>query len=383
MTERLYYQNSHMRDFSAKVISCEPRGGEYAVILSRTAFFPEGGGQAADTGNIAGAQVIDVREEGDEIVHVTASPVDVGTRVRCAIAWDTRFHRMQNHSGEHIVSGIVHKLYGYDNVGFHMGADSVTLDFNGELNDGDLKKVESIANMTVWRNLPVTASYPSAEELSIMEYRSKKELSGSVRIVSIEGVDHCACCAPHVSHTGEIGIIKLLSAERHRGGMRLVMVCGADALLDYNLRCENIAAISELLSAKQLETAAAVRRIFAEAEREKRRADATELELARRRAAALLPTDGNICLFEGELSEPALRELVNLGMKKSRLCAAFSGVDGAWRYIIGSDTLKLRAVSREINAAIDGRGGGSDAMLQGTAKAERATIEEYFRNARL
>ena len=378
MTERLYYSDSHMREFSARVVSCEPRDGQWAVILNRTAFFPGGGGQAPDGGVLGGVRVLDAREEQDEVVHLTDGPAETGARVRCAIDWDARFRRMQNHTGEHIVSGTVHRLFGWDNVGFHMGPACVTIDFSGELSPEDVHTAESVANLAVCRDLPVRAYFPAPEELADMEYRSKKPIDGAVRIVAIEGVDRCACCAPHVSRTGEVGIIRLLTAERHRGGTRLTLVCGFDALQDYRARCRAVSDISEQLSAPPLETAAAVRRVLAELETEKRRGDAARMELARLKAAALPETEGALCLFEPDMDIPPLRELVNAGMKKSRLCAAFCGAEGDWRYIVGSEREDLRALAKTLNAAVCGRGGGSAAMIEGTARASRREIERYF-----
>lgn len=378
MTEKLYDKDSHLREFSAHVVSCTREGERYAVVLSRTAFFPEGGGQAADTGTIGDARVLDTQLRYDEVVHFTASPVATGSRVRCSLDWDRRYRRMQEHSGEHIISGTVHRLHGYDNVGFHMGESGVTIDFNGELSDAELAQVETIANMTVYRDLPVRVGYSSEEELRSIAYRSKKELSGPVRLVYIEGVDCCACCAPHVSATGEIGVIKILSAERHRGGMRLTAVCGADALEDYRARLDCTREISNLLSVPQLETPAAVRRLLSELEAQKRRTVEAQREVLRCRAAALRATEGALCLFEEELDAVSQRELVNAGMERSRLTAVFVGADGSWRYIIGSKQMDLRAAAKELNAAISGRGGGSPTMIEGSSKATRADIEAYF-----
>lgn len=379
MTERLYYMDSHMSDFSAHVVSCAQRGSRFDVILNRTAFFPEGGGQAADTGKIGGAHVLDVRERDGDIVHIADAAVETGSRVRCSLDWDRRFRRMQEHSGEHIISGTAHRLFGCENVGFHMGeSGGVTIDFSCELTDAQLETLETVANMTVYRDLPVKAYFPSADELAGLEYRSKKELGGDVRIVSIEGVDCCACCAPHVVHTGEIGVIKLLSAERHRGGMRVTAVSGMDALEDYRARFSNVREISEALSAPQLETAAAVRRVLSSLEEQKRRAVDAQRETLKYRISALEPAEGNICLFESDMDAVSQRELVNAGMEKSRLCGVFAGSDGDWKYIIGSLYTDLRAAAKEINDAIAGRGGGSTTMIQGTSNACKADIKAYF-----
>ncbi|HBD86978.1 MAG TPA: alanyl-tRNA editing protein [Clostridiales bacterium] len=381
MTERLYDVNSHMRDFTAKVLSCAGMNGKYELVLDKTAFFPGGGGQAPDSGKIGGARITDVFERGGDVVHIADAAVPEGQEVSCGIDWETRFRRMQNHSGEHIVSGIVHRLFGYDNVGFHMGDHTVTLDFSGELSPDDVQRIETLANLAVYQNLPVTTAFHTPDELSSLSYRSKLEFTGAVRLVTIPGVDCCACCAPHVEYTGEIGIIKILDAQRHRGGMRLTAACGLDALDDYNLRCENISAISEALSAKQLETAAAVRRVLAALEAANRRADHAWQRLLAYRIKMLQPSEGNLCIFEPEMDLVCLRELVNAGMKQAGgVCAAFTGEDGDYHYIIGSESVDLQARTGRINAAIKGRGGGSKSMIQGVSRAGKQQIETFFLN---
>ena len=235
-TIALYDSDSHLRAFDAQVLRCEPADGGWAVVLDRTAFFPEGGGQGADHGTLGGVPVRDVQISGGEIVHFTAQPLPVGATVRGELDWARRFRHMQNHSGEHIVSGILHRLYGVDNVGFHLGAADVTIDLNGELTRAQLDDAEVRANAAVTANLPVIAEYPDPARLAVMTYRSKLDLTENIRIVTVETCDVCACCAPHVSRTGEIGVIKLLDAMRHRGGIRIWMAAGSMALEDYRVK---------------------------------------------------------------------------------------------------------------------------------------------------
>ena len=283
-TEKLYYIDSHLFDFEATVLDCRETEKGWAVILDRTAFFPEGGGQQADTGFIGAAPVTDVQERGGEILHSCGQALPVGAHLPCRIDREQRLVRMQNHSGEHIVSGLAHKLYGCENVGFHMGEDCMTIDFDRELSWQQLMEVETLANKAVRDNLPVLCSFPEGEALEKLEYRSKLELTENVRIVEIPGIDRCACCAPHVERTGEIGLIKIMEAERHRGGVRLSLCCGMLALKDYRVKQENIAAISQTLSAKRHETAGAVSRLMAEQQRGKERIAALSMELARLKA---------------------------------------------------------------------------------------------------
>lgn len=382
MTEKLYYTDSHIHEFSARVLSCEKAKKGFAVVLDKTAFFPEGGGQPADTGLIGPAAVRDVQEQNGEILHYTDQALTPGQEYACALDWETRLCRMQNHSGEHIISGITHKLYGFDNVGFHMGAECMTIDFSGELSWEQLTGIETLANQAVRDDIPVTASFPAPEELSHMEYRSKLELTHDVRIVEIPGVDRCACCAPHVKRTGEIGLIKLLSAERHRGGVRIELVCGMDALRECRLMQKNVTAISGLLSARRAKSAAAVERVLAEQARLKERVAELSMALAQLKAESIGYTEGNICVFDNVLDEVALRELVNLLVEKcGGMAGAFSGSDETgYLYIIGSKNINLRERSREINAAINGKGGGTPEMIRGRAATTAEKIQKMMKN---
>ena len=380
MTDKLYYTDSHIHEFSARVLSCEKAKKGFAVVLDKTAFFPEGGGQPADTGLIGPAAVRDVQEQNGEILHYTDQALTPGGEYACALDWEQRLCRMQNHSGEHIVSGITHKLYGFDNVGFHMGAECMTIDFSGELSWEQLTEIETLANQAVRDDLPVKTCFPGPEALSQMEYRSKLELTRDVRIVEIPGTDRCACCAPHVKRTGEIGLIKLLSAERHRGGVRIELVCGMDALRECRLMQENVTAVSGLLSAKRAKSAAAVERVLAEQARLKERVAELSMALAQLKAESIGYAEGNICVFDNVLDEVALRELVNLLMEKcGGMAGAFSGSDETgYMYIIGSKNIDLRSHSREINAAINGKGGGTAEMIRGRASTSAENIQKIM-----
>lgn len=383
MTEKLYYIDSHMKAFTATVLACEPVKDRFEVVLDRTAFFPEGGGQAGDSGFIGEAAVFDTHEKNGKVMHYVNQTIPVGSTLDCRIDWEKRFRRMQNHSGEHIVSGLVHKKYGYSNVGFHMGADFVTIDFDGFLTPEQLAEIEREANYAVAANYKVTATFPEPEVLKTLEYRSKLELTENVRIVEIENTDICACCAPHVSSTAEVGLVKILSSERRRrggDGVRITMLCGLDAYENYTRTHDNNAAISMLLSARREETAAAVERVLAEQERMKQRNAELSRALAHLRAETLEPTDGNFIIFDTVLDEPALRELVNEAVTKcGGLAAVFSGSDEAgYRYIIGSRKIDLRASAKEINSGINGRGGGSSEMIQGSCKESAENIQKFL-----
>ena len=379
MTEKLYYLDSHLFEFEATVLAAREEKRGWEIVLDRTAFFPEGGGQPADTGTIGRARVLDVHEREGEIRHLCDRELASGTYA-CTVDAEKRLRRMQNHSGEHVFSGLTHQKYGAENVGFHMAADCMTIDFDKELSFEQLSEIEYEANLAVRANIPVRTFYPSPEELKTLEYRSKKELAGAVRIVEIAGIDRCACCAPHVRATGEIGAIKLLTAERHRGGVRLSLICGMDALDDYRRKQDSAAAISALLSAKRDEIAPAVERLLESEAKLKERASILGMRCAALRAEAIAPTEGNICLFDEGLSEAAARELVNRLTEKTDGVAALFLADGAgqWRYIIGSRRVDLRSAAKAINAGVSGRGGGRPEMIQGSAAASEQEIASFF-----
>ena len=379
MTEKLYYLDSHLFEFEATVLAAREEKRGWEIVLDRTAFFPEGGGQPADTGTIGRARVLDVHEREGEIRHLCDRELAPGVYA-CAVDREKRLRRMQNHSGEHVFSGLTHQKYGAENVGFHMAADCMTIDFDKELSFEQLSEIEYEANLAVRANIPVRTFYPSPEELKTLEYRSKKELAGAVRIVEIAGIDRCACCAPHVNATGEIGAIKLLTAERHRGGVRLSLICGMDALDDYRRKQDSAAAISALLSAKRDEIAPAVERLLESEAKLKERASILGMRCAAMRAEAIAPTEGNICIFDEGLSEAAARELVNRLTEKTGGVAALFLADGAgaWRYIIGSRRVDLRSAAKAINAGVSGRGGGRPEMIQGSAAASEQEIASFF-----
>lgn len=380
MTEKLYDKDSHLYTFDAAVLRCEEAGERFAVVLDRTAFFPEGGGQYADTGTLADAHVLNVQETGCEIVHYTDRALPVGATVNGQLDAEKRFVRMQNHSGEHIVSGLVHRFYGLDNVGFHLGDGDMTVDYNGVLTRADLDRVETLANKVVAQNIEVIAEYPDAQTLESLSYRSKLELTENVRIVTIGDVDRCACCAPHVLRTGEIGEIKLLDFEHYKGGVRCHMLCGAWATADHRVKYENVRRISAALCIPQDETADAVDRLL-DALKYK---DYALSGLRRRLAVSAMDnalTAGRNCFFADEACDAdSLRYAVNLGMERVDLCAGFLPTSDGFRYCIGSSKTDLRANGKAINEAICGRGGGQPNMIQGTSAAAREKIEYFFQN---
>lgn len=395
MTEKLFYQDSHLSEFKAKVISCEsaPHGvlkgkkGEfYGVELDRTAFFPEGGGQYADTGMLDGVRVVDVQETDGRIFHVTESPLRPGTTVTGKIDWEERFMKMQQHSGEHIVSGLVHSRFGYDNVGFHLGSENCTMDFNGEITKEQLSEIELEANRAVWKDLEIQALYPSKEELSRIEYRSKIEIEGQVRIIVVPGYDVCACCAPHVVHTGEIGVIKLTNVQRYKGGARVTMLCGIRALKDYEVKQAQAGEISAMLCAKENEIAEAVLRVKEETAHLKSQLAEQEKKLIDLRAD-MIPKDGEpVCIFSEDIEGESMRKLMNRALEDGHgFCAVFHGNEKiGFRYVMGSrgtnerEPVDMRIFVKEFNAKFNGRGGGKPEMVQGTAHGNEQDMRMWI-----
>lgn len=379
MTEKLYDKDSHLKEFTGTVLSCKKTGEKYAVTLNRTAFFPEGGGQQSDRGYIGGAYISDVQIKNGEILHFADKPLSVGQAYDCKLDFDFRFRNMQNHSGEHIISGIVHRLYGFNNVGFHLGAE-MTMDFDGEFTRQQLDEIENLANKAVYENLPVKAYYPTDEELKQLDYRSKLDLKENVRIVEIKGVDVCACCAPHVKATGEIGIIKILDFEKYKGGVRLIVKCGADALRDYREKYKNVLEISNLLSAKQFEVSAAVVRLNEQLSAEKAAAAALKKRLIAEKAAGFEPDTDKTAVFENGLDIKELQLLADALCKKAGgIRGAFSGADGAFSFAICGGETALGNFFAKFKAAFNTRGGGRNGIRQGTVCADRAEIEGLFK----
>lgn len=380
-TEKLYDLDSHLYDFSATVLDCKHIDERYEIILDKTAFFPEGGGQSADTGKIADANITDVQIDDGVITHCSDFPVEIGSTVECHIDAPKRFRRMQNHSGEHIVSGIVHKLFGYDNVGFHLG-DDVTVDFNGELSDEQLAHVERLANEAIYKNVRFICEYPDPETLKSLNYRSKLELTDDVRIVTIEGYDVCACCAPHVNRSGEIGIIKILDHHRHRGGIRIHLLCGYDALEDYGTKYRNLYAVANALCSKQNETAQSFEKFADEHNELKAEIAALKKELTELKAASLNSTDDCVLIFESDLPMNDLRRLVLKGAENAKkLCAGFSGNDASgYSFAVASTKIDLRNYAKDITSTLNGKGGGSSELIQGSVKSSESEIKDYFKN---
>ena len=380
MTEKLFYQDPHLFEFTAEVLSSTPEKGNFAVVLDRTAFYPEGGGQPTDLGTLDGVPVVFVKETDGEIRHYCSAPLAAGQTVRGCVDRERRLDLMQQHSGEHIASGLICRHFHCDNVGFHISELFVTIDYNVPISWEELKVVEDEANRAVRENTPVHIWVPSPEELKALEYRSKKELAGDVRIVEYPGVDICACCGTHVRRTGEVGLIKFVSAQSHRGGVRIEMLSGKRAFEYLRHIAEENHAISVLLSAKETQTAAAAARLQKEARQMHERLAALETEAIERKAAELAGR-GNVLLSESGMSVDSVRRLCSA---VTETCGGFCGVlsdcgeDGV-RYAFGQTGGDLRELTKAVNTAFSGRGGGKPFFVQGTLHGDAGAIAAFIR----
>ena len=373
-TLKLYYEDSHLQEFSALVTSCAQAEKGWLVTLDATAFYPEGGGQACDLGRLGEANVLDVREKEGNIYHLCDRALEVGSRAEGRIDWARRFSLMQQHSGEHIVSGIVHSMFGWHNVGFHMGSELMTIDFDGPIPAEALTEIEQRANEAVWADLPVRCWYPAPEVLPTVHYRSKKQLPWPVRIVEIPGIDNCACCGTHVQRTGEIGLIKLVSCIKFHAGVRIEMACGSKALALTQAVFQQNRAVSQAFSAKMLETGAAAAKMNESLAAEKLRANTLQSQLFDR-VAAEFAEKGNVWHFADGLTPGQVRELAD---KIAAVCggwaAVLSGPEGDYSICIVSRAGDVK----EIGKALGARGGGKPGFFQGSLKATRQAIEEAF-----
>ena len=378
MSEKLYYSDPFLQEFTATVLSCEQDKAGWKVVLDRTAFYPEGGGQPADTGILGDAKVIDVREKEGLIIHTCDKALNVGDTVTGRIDWARRFDHMQQHSGEHIVSGIICARYGCDNVGFHLGKDIVTIDFNHDISPEDLPAIEAQANTFIWSDTPIDIRFLEGDALRQAEYRSKKFIPGLVRLVAFPGADCCACCGTHVLRAGQVGLVKLLSCQKFREGVRMELLCGKRAFDYLSGTWEQNLAVSRALSAKPLQTHAAVERLKGELESVKLRAATLETADFARKGAEYAGK-GDVVLFEGDMSADSVRRLCDAVLDTcGGRCAVFAGEDGNFKYAVGIRDGDIRPLVKELNGALNGRGGGKPNFAQGSVAAKEADIQAFF-----
>ena len=377
-TRKLYYEDCHLQSFAATVISCEQTPKGYQVTLDATAFYPEGGGQACDLGTLNDVNVLDVRERGGEVVHLCDKPLEVGSQVQGIIDWSRRFDLMQQHTGEHILSGLIHAKYGYHNVGFHMGKEAVEVDFDGPIPAEGIAELEHLANEAVWADLPVKCWVPAPEELEGVTYRSKRQFPWPVRIVQVPGYDSCACCGVHTARTGEVGLIKILSCVKFHEGVRLEMLCGRKA---YAYMCrvfDQNKQVSQCFSAKILQTGEAARQMAQQLAAEKYRSAGLEKRVFQSIACGYAG-QGNVVHFEEGLTPGSVRELADtIAETCGGVAAVFSGSDGNYSMCIITRQQDVKALGTALTQALNGRGGGKAGCFQGSVKATREEIEEFF-----
>ena len=379
---QLYYKHPYMKNFKARVLSCKESSGVYEIILENTAFYPEGGGQPADTGTIGECRISHVCRADAGIIHIGDRSLEIGTEYDAEIDWARRFDHMQHHTAEHLLSGIVHKLYGADNVGFNIGAAHITIDFNTLLSHEDIANIEILANEAVFKNLPVAIEY--FDNPPDFGYRSKKELSGIIRIVTIEDYDICACAGTQLSSTGEIGLIKIVSFHKHKSGSRLYLLCGQRALRDYQAKDDNISAISTLLSCKPYETSEYVQRLYEEREALAFKLLNAKYNIADMKSEKLMNADttDEVLIFEDDLSSEEMKRYIANLSEKFGTVAVFSGCDegaggSGYKYMITSSILDLPVFIKNMNAELNGKGGGK-ATAFGHVSSSRFEIEKYF-----
>ncbi len=379
-TEKLYYSDCLLRSFTAQVLSCRQVPNGYEVVLSATAFYPEGGGQPCDLGTLNEVAVLDVQEKEDQILHLCSGPLAVGTTVTGQIDWARRFDLMQQHSGEHIISGLVHRQFGYHNVGFHVGAEFMEIDFDGPIPQEALWDIETRANEAVFADLPIRCWYPSREELPQIPYRTKKQLPWPVRIVEIPGIDLCACCGVHTARTGQIGPIKIVSCVKFHQGVRLQLCCGGRALRLLQNVFEQNRQVSQIFSAKLLETGEAAQKMADTLAAEKLRANTLQRALFEQIAQGLR-SSGNVLLFREGLAPGDLRELTD---QIFRVCggwaAVLSGQEGAYSICVLGNAQAVQSIGQALKQQLQARGGGKPGSFQGSLCAEKAQIEALFRS---
>lgn len=378
-TEKLFYQDAYQTTFTGVVVDCQSRKEGWALVLDRTCFYPEGGGQPGDRGTLNGIPVRDTHEKEGQVLHYTDRPLEIGTEVQGEIDWAYRFDLTQQHSGEHMVSGVIHRIYGYENVGFHMGAEMITIDFSGELTEAQLQEVEREVNERIWLDSPVKCWYPDPEERKQLPYRSKKELTGPVRIVEFPGADICACCGTHVRRTGEIGLVKLVSVEKFHGGIRVEMLCGGRA---YRYLCDIAAQnrqVSQLLSAKVRQTAKAVENLALELEAKKQELFALENARFAEKAEELRGKGNVVVNLPGLTPDGVRRAAIAIQETCGGRAAVFSGdEERGYRYAVGQPEGDLRAWVKALNQALQGRGGGKPGFVQGSLGAKWDEIVAFM-----
>ena len=375
-TIKLYDRDAYATEFDATVLSCETLENGFAVVLDQTLFFPEEGGQTPDQGTLASIEVLDVQIKNDVVTHFLGEALEVGSEVKGSIDWQHRFFNMQQHSGEHLFSGLAYRKYGLKNVGFHLSNQIVTMDFDRALSEEELKEMEWKINQAIVANVEIKTGYPSKEALAELEYRSKIEIDGAIRIVEIPGYDICACCAPHVHRTGEIGMFKIQSVQNYKGGMRISFLCGFRALEEYRKKAEIISEVSGILTTNQENIAEHVAKLKTQVQSLKTQLSNAKQTLMENKLTEIPADQKDVILFERDLDTPVMRNVVNKLMETHEgVCGIFVGSDeDGYNFIIGSKTVDCRDVATKLREEFDARGGGKPQMIQGSLTASKDDI---------
>lgn len=380
MTEKLFYKDPYAREFEGRVLSCREGKKGWEAVLDQTAFYPEGGGQPGDTGYLGDTRVLDTIEREGQLIHICTAPLEEGSKVEGRIDWERRFMLMQQHTGEHIYSGIVHRIYGYDNVGFHMGKDCITVDFNGVLTWDQAILVEKEANARIFEDVPVAVSFPDRRELEETEYRSKKELEGQVRIVTVPGADVCACCGLHVRRTGEAGCIKTVSLINYKGGVRIGLLIGWSALYDYEEKTDAVRRISSLLSSKPELVPEAVEKLYQTSQGQKQEITALKRQIFAMRAEQVKQGTPFVYFIEEGMTPVEARQFCDMLAERAVAAAVFSGNDETgYKYAVVSHSSDVRPIGKALAEKCGARGGGSAELVQGSASGDSASITECMR----
>ncbi|MBO4825232.1 MAG: alanyl-tRNA editing protein [Lachnospiraceae bacterium] len=380
MTEKLYDNDAYASKFGATVLSCEEDKKDFKVVLDKTLFFPEEGGQTPDRGTINGIEVTHVAIKDDVITHYLEAPIAAGTEVEGEIDFTHRFRNMQMHSAEHIFSGLVFKHFGFNNVGFHLSDNSATMDYDGKFTYEDALKLEKEANEIIIKGKTITAEYPSSDVLATLEYRSKKALSGPIRIVTVEDTDICACCAPHVHNTHEIGQFKIVSFENYKSGVRVGYLAGFRALEDYERKLSDLREISRTISAKAGDELKGVAKLCEDINAYKFK----DIELKNKYIelkiqSELKDRDIGICVLPAEFS--SCMQFASDALKEH-----YEGVtvvlcgddDNGYRFYVESDTIDLIKILADIKNSMKVKGGGKSAAIQGTVIGKSADFCSFF-----
>lgn len=381
MTEKLYDLDAYATEFEAEVLECTPDKNGFLIVLDRTLFFPEEGGQSCDKGTINNIEVDSVKIKNNVIYHMVSKPVSVGTKVKGCIDFNHRFSNMQMHSGEHIFTGLIHNKYGLNNVGFHLSDNSATMDYDGKLTPDQLHELEKEANSVIFSNREIKAYYPDKEELRTIDYRSKKEIDGDIRIVIVDGVDICACCAPHVHKTGEIGLFKIVSYENYKGGIRVHYLCGYRALEHYGNRINELKQISNLLTVKEFSEASAVSKLYDDNRNLKYEVVSLKNSIIHDKIVSLVDHERDFLLYIGGAEDiPSMKYALEVMHSVfDGTCAFFAGDETVgFRYLIERTNGDVSEINNKLKSIYNAKGGGRNDSIQGSVNIKPDEIESLF-----